>query len=134
MVRFEIPGKPVPKQRPRIVKGHAYTPRETLDFEKRVGWRYKAAGGTVHAGPVAITIAVWYEIPKSWSKAKKDETIGEPHTSKPDLDNIVKSILDGLNGTAWKDDAQVSIIRAGKRWWDRSPKTIVTVEEAKTCR
>lgn len=127
--RFEIPGKPVPKARPRVVNGHAYTPDKTKAFETLVAAKYKAAGGTVHDGPVSVTIAVWYQMPKSWPKYRKTEQKGLPHTSKPDLDNVIKSILDGLNGSAWEDDAQVSKVHAVKHWYDGEPVTIVIVEE-----
>lgn len=130
MIRFEIPGKPVPKARPRVVNGHAFTPEKTKDFEKLVATQYRAAGGTVHGGPVAVTIAAWYQMPKSWPKYRKAEQKGLPHTSKPDMDNVIKSILDGLNGVAWEDDAQVYKIHAVKHWYDGEPMTIVIVEGA----
>lgn len=37
-----------------------------------------------------------------------------PHSHKPDLDNLLKGVLDSLNQIAWQDDSQVSIVRAGK--------------------
>lgn len=129
MIRFEIPGKPVPKARPRVVHGHAFTPEKTKDFETLVAAKYKAAGGRIYDGPVAVTIAVWYQMPKSWPKYKRTDMKGLPHTSKPDMDNVIKSILDGLNGVAWEDDAQVCKITASKRWYDGEPMTIVIVEE-----
>ena len=129
MTRFEIPGRPVPKQRPRVVNGHAFTPEKTKDYERLVRLSYLNAGGQLHEGAVSVTIAVWYDMPKSWPKTKKVNTKGLPHISKPDLDNVIKSVLDGLNGTAWEDDAQVSKIRAGKHWYDGEPMTIVIVEE-----
>lgn len=29
------------------------------------------------------------------------------HTSKPDVDNLAKAVLDAMNGVLWKDDSQV---------------------------
>ena len=129
MIRFEIPGEPVSKARPRHGKGNTYTPKKTKDYERLVRLSYLNAGGQLHEGAVSVTIAVWYQVTKSWSKKKKAEMIGKPHTYRPDLDNVIKSVLDGLNGTAWEDDAQVSKIRAGKHWYDGEPMTIVIVEE-----
>ena len=37
-------------------------------------------------------------------------------TSKPDTDNIAKSILDSLNGIAYKDDKQVVDLRVRKQY------------------
>ena len=127
---FEIQGKPVPKQRPRVVNGHAFTPDKTKDFEHLVAVKYKQENGRKHAGPVAVSVTVWYEIPQSWTKKRKAETLLKPHTQKPDLDNVVKSILDGLTGVAWEDDAQVSRISASKYWNDKPTRTVVLVEEA----
>lgn len=129
MTKFEIPGRPVPKQRPRVVKGHAYTPKETLEFEKHVALRYKIAGGKMLKGPVTVEITAMYQVPKSWSKKKKEAAEEQPHTQKPDLDNIIKSVLDGLNGVAWEDDAQVSCVIADKMWITGPARTLVYVEE-----
>ena len=126
---FEIPGKPVPKQRPRVVNGHAFTPDKTKDFEALVAMQYKLANGKKLTGPVAVSVAVWYEIPQSWTKKRKAEELLKPHTQKPDLDNVVKSVLDGLTGVAWEDDAQVSRISASKYWYDKPTKTTVVIEE-----
>ena len=127
---FEIPGKPVPTQRVRVVKGHAYTPDKTKAFEELVGEKFKESHGKKLAGPVWISITVWYQIPPSWTKKRKEEELLKPHTQKPDLDNVVKSILDGLNGKAWADDAQVARITASKYWTDEPTRTVVIVEEA----
>lgn len=49
------------------------------------------------------------------------------HTSRPDVDNVVKALCDALNGIAWTDDAQVAEIRASKEWAPRA-NTSATVE------
>ena len=53
-------------------------------------------------------------IPKSWSKAKKEEMQGEFHQAKPDRDNIDKAILDAL----LKEDCMVASGTLEKRWDD----------------
>ena len=50
-----------------------------------------------------------------------------PHIQRPDLDNVVKAICDGLNGLAYVDDSQVSSIEARKIWGPLA-RTVVTVE------
>ena len=37
-------------------------------------------------------------------------------TKKPDIDNIAKIICDGLNGVAYKDDAQIIYLAVMKRY------------------
>lgn len=47
---------------------------------------------------------------------------------KPDIDNVVKIIMDALNGAAYKDDKQVVSVFASK-FYDDDPKVIVEVEQ-----
>lgn len=108
-MKFKVMGQPVPKSRPRFTKnGHAYTPKSTADYEKDVCTAYQttANGYTFTDKPLSIHIIAHLKRAKSNKK--------EFATSRPDIDNIVKSILDGLNGTAFKDDSQIVNINARK--------------------
>jgi Holliday junction resolvase RusA-like endonuclease len=71
------------------------------------------------------------EIPKSWPKVKKLEAEygAISHTSKPDLDNIVKCVADGLVHTLYADDKQIVAIKAQKRYChpERGPALYVSV-------
>lgn len=71
-VRFTVPGPPQGKARPRFTKGRAYTPKNTVIYEKLVRIRYQAAamGVIPTEGPVSVTILASYPIPKSANKAK----------------------------------------------------------------
>jgi crossover junction endodeoxyribonuclease RusA len=87
-----IPGRPVPKGRPRLgVRGRkafVYTPPATREYEKLVGWVAKSLGCRPVEGPVSVALSVYVK-------------------GRLDADNIAKSILDGLNGVAYEDDDQV---------------------------
>ena len=39
-------------------------------------------------------------------------------TTKPDLDNLIKSILDPLNGVFWRDDSIIIKLEATKSYGD----------------
>jgi len=60
-------------------------------------------------------------MPKSWSAKKKLEMNGQPHTQKPDLDNLIKALLDAIYG----DDSVVWSISAEKRWARRGKIEII---------
>jgi Holliday junction resolvase RusA-like endonuclease len=77
-------------------------------------WKCERYG--VSDKPIAVEITAFYLVPKSWSKKKQAATYaGEiKPTVKPDIDNIVKIVLDGLNGVAFTDDKQVIEIQAQK--------------------
>lgn len=91
-IKITIPGKPVPKERPRLGtrgrKAFIYTPPATKEYEKAVGWEAKAQGCQPMDGPVKVSLEVFVR-------------------GRMDVDNVAKSILDGLNGVAYEDDDQV---------------------------
>ena len=125
---FVIHGKPFAKQRPRMTRrGITYTPSETVSFENTV--RAVAAEKFLEPleGPVRVIIEAHFETPKSWPKAKTAALQGKPHIQRPDIDNIEKAILDGLNRIAFADDSQVCDMRTRKHW-GIAGRTIVTVE------
>jgi Holliday junction resolvase RusA-like endonuclease len=131
-VDFTIPGKPVAKQRPRKgAQGRFYTPARTMRFEQDVATAYLAAGGprrAIYCGPVDMHIALTRPRPTSWPKWKS--TVSNV-TARPDADNLAKSVIDGLNGVAYHDDAQVTYLSVSKEWGTQwSVKVTIETEEA----
>lgn len=119
-----VPGKVVGKGRPRFTKaGHAYTPKATVEFERRVRAVWIAAGHPMLTGPLAVRVTVVRPLPKSAPKSRD----GEWDTYRPDLDNVVKAVLDALNGVAYEDDAQVVMVTAVKSRRHRGETERVTV-------
>lgn len=133
-VTFEVPGRPVPKARPRVVKGHAYTPQKTADYENTVRWCYKAAAGGAApiSTPCTVEMVFRFPIPASARRKTKPDKIqpGDPYPYRGDLDNLCKAVLDALNGLAFTDDALVVGIAARKEYGD--PGAEVTITEVAT--
>lgn len=50
-------------------------------------------------------------MPKSWSKAKRERLNGQPHTTKADLDNLLKGLWDTL-----EEDSHIHHVEARKIW------------------
>ena len=131
---FDIDIPPVAKGRPRFSNAGSYvktyTPQKTKDHEELVGiltkqsWRKDPI-----KGPVALTLTFYRPIPKSWSKRRKlaAENGEERPVTKPDLDNYIKSCIDGMNGILFKDDSQIVCIHAHKRY-SFEPRISVTIE------
>lgn len=123
-----IPGRPFAKQRPRFSRksGRAYTPSETVSFERNVGLIAARHFPQPIEGPVRVIIRAYFAMPQSWSKKKRAEMLDKPHTQRPDIDNLQKSVLDGLNRIAFADDAQIAELTATK-YWAASDVTFVEV-------
>lgn len=129
---FTIYGQPVGKGRPQF-SGHAYTPTKTRQYEAKVRALFLSNFGMLPFKADArlrIKIHAWYQIPKSKPKHVQDAMRNELTlpTIKPDLDNVVKIIMDALNGIAYPDDKQVVEIHAVKRYCDQ-PGVVVMIEE-----
>ena len=133
--RFTVPGEPVGKGRPRVVRRggftQTYTPEKTASYENLVKLEFQRQGGhMLKDGPVYLSIMAWYGIPRSVSKRKREAMIGgliRP-TRKPDCDNVAKVIADALNGLAWHDDSQVVSLHVSKQYGE-APGVSVMMEE-----
>ena len=108
---FTVEHEPVGQPRHRVGtiggKSRLYLPSKhpVHGFKKAI----RMAFGKKIKVPNAIEIVVeaWFSRPKS----KTWKTRPMPsyrHIGKPDCDNVLKAVLDSLNGVAWVDDAQVS--------------------------
>jgi len=90
----------VSKKRPRVLRsGHAYTPKDTKLFETQFGNAVRCRFGRK---PVPDNVHVVIDFYLS------------PKRMRSDLDNLIKSVLDALNGVIWLDDRQVHGVFAFK--------------------
>jgi Holliday junction resolvase RusA-like endonuclease len=132
IVTFIIEGEPNGKGRHRTTKtGHTYTPQKTVLYENWVKTCYLSrVGEKTLTGPIRAHIEAYYTIPKSKSNKIKEQMrkhIIRP-VKKPDTDNVAKSVLDSLNGMAYKDDSQVVDLTVSKYYADNG-FVKVTLEE-----
>lgn len=72
---------------------------------------------------------ITFHMPISKNAAKNGKRTGDYHTYRPDVDNLVKGIMDVLNGVYWHDDSQVcSIVKVNKVYSDTPGIEIEIVE------
>lgn len=106
---------PKPKGRPRFTRqGRAYTPATTMKAEKSVAdalriETMKDGGMWPKEGPLSIEVGFALPVPPSWPKKKQQQARDGDifHVSRPDIDNMLKLVLDAANGVLWLDDAQL---------------------------
>ena len=136
-IAFEVPGLPVPKARARVTRaGITYTPRETLNYEAQVRVAYANAypGRQPFAAATALVLQLEAHFPLPAGAPKRlrrqmEAGTTTPMTQRPDLDNLVKTVLDALNRVAWADDGQVAEIMARKRRTVGVPRLRVCIAE-----
>ncbi len=124
-MEFIVEREPQGKARPRFSRksGTVYTPSKTAKYEKEIRQSFLAAGGKmIPAGSyVAVTVDAYFSIPKSYTKRKRlecEHNIKRPD-KKPDIDNVLKAVLDALNKVAYADDKQVIGIVC-RKWYSHS--------------
>lgn len=117
---FEVIGDIKGKARPRVntYTCKAYTPENTKDYEMLIKqyFKLKYPRYVPLENRVAVKIVAQFKIPKTATKKDKaliEEGLLSP-TKKPDIDNIIKIILDALNKMAFKDDNQITKIEVEK--------------------
>lgn len=142
-VTFLVPGEPVPQGSSRAVTNQRTGMTTIISDNPRLrAWRREVRGvaklyltaprGYPLSGPVELFLTFRVKAPQALRPAKRH--IVEPHVL-PDLDKLVRAIGDALSkdhgepGVAYKDDGQITRIRAEKVYAveDRDMGVIVTV-------
>jgi len=124
---------PIPQGRPRFTKnGKPYDPKRQEKDAVRLLLKAARAHTFFKKGtPLSVQLIFGMRIPKSWNQAKqkkaKDGKIR--HVSTPDVDNLVKFILDCCNGIIWDDDSHVWSLDA-KKIYSESPHIYIRVKSA----
>ena len=114
MISFFVYGRPIPQGSKNVINGHIlHTQGSALAV-----WRSSIALGARHAGALprdgAISIEMAFVMPKPRTVTRSHPTVA------PDLDKLVRAVLDGLTAIAYRDDAQVTYIHARKEYGERT--------------
>lgn len=131
---FEVPGKVIGKGRPRLnsYTGVVYTPTRTKDYESLVEQYFllKYPRFKILEGRIKVNIIAYFAIPKTTKKSEINEMLDNniSPTKKPDIDNIVKVVLDSMNKFAFKDDNQITKLEVEKKY-SIEDKICVKIEE-----
>lgn len=110
VIAFNIPIKPKAKGRPRAGRNGMYTDQATREYEDAIKQFYLDNNLPKFDGNVQITITFQKDHINVQIISVKEES-----KLRGDVDNYVKSLLDGLNGVAYDDDKQVVNLHAYKR-------------------
>ena len=114
MINIFYPVKPKSSPRQRVTKNVTYMPKDYTYWKNGLKLLAKTKIKNPLESDIYLKIDFFFEIPKSWSKTKKEQA--KWHNIKPDIDNLIKSVMDSFNGVVYKDDGQVVSIQARKQY------------------
>lgn len=135
MIKFTVWGEPIAQGRPRASTANGYVkmydPKKSREFKQYV--RLVASQHRPQellTGPLKMKVKVFKPTLKSFSQKKKAAAEkGEIRPiTKPDVDNYIKSVFDGLNQVIWKDDSQVVDLQVSK-FYSENPRIEVEIRE-----
>ena len=99
-----------------------YTPSRTAAWEDAacVSIMRQASGQKLRA-PLAVSIVAVFPRTKAQLACDRHGNVKAGadrlwHTKKPDADNVVKAVFDGMNGVVWRDDVQAVDLVVRKRY------------------
>ena len=113
-----------PKQRPRLGKHRIYTPSKTRNYETTIKHFAKLQHkGELFSGPLKVKVVFYVKRPKSVKRKYP--------AVKADIDNLIKSLFDGLNDAVWVDDALVVSLLCNKFYSEGKGYIEVEISELK---
>lgn len=122
-IHFTIRGEPMGK--PRQTRADVWKKRPcVMRYREWADSARAQAPANLPKSPWSVSIVAYLQIPPSWSNKRKGEMRGKFHQSKPDADNIIKSVLDAL----WEQDQSIAVCAITKFWEDgNGPRVEVKV-------
>ena len=129
-----IHGLPVAQPRTKATSrgkfAGVYTPKTADVWKACIIQAIRADEWVISEGPLDLTATFMLPRPKSHYRANGDLKKSAPimHTKKPDLDNLIKAVMDAMTQAGvWRDDSEVSTIRSSKRYASAPNKTGVRI-------
>ena len=136
-VRFVVPGPPkaLERNRHRIVRKKDggqfvanYLPAQSRAEQNAVRMfaAQAMAGRPPFEGPLEMRMTAFLPIPPSWSRKKQAAALAGTilPAGRPDVDNLVKLVLDGAQQIAMREDSQIVSMHVWKRYSD-TPRVCV---------
>ena len=109
---FFVTGKPVPQGSLKFINGHAIHVRAQDLALWRADIANAARKANVNKAEGAVEVALTFIMLKPKTVKRKEPFV------RPDLDKLIRAVLDGLTDVAYLDDQQVTHIQATKVYGD----------------
>lgn len=113
MINFFVDGQPIPQGSMKVINGYVIHSQGSAlaSWRSAIALSAKSAGAKPHLEPVEINLEFTMLRPRTVTRL-------EPSVA-PDLDKLIRAVLDGLTAIAYRDDGQVTSITASKSYGER---------------
>jgi Holliday junction resolvase RusA-like endonuclease len=117
-----VRGVPKAQPRPRMTtSGHVYNPDTATAWKELIQASFMQVRKQAITLPVHLKVSFFLPRPKRMADEEAHRSI--PHVHKPDVDNLLKAVMDSMTEAGvWKDDALVFATEAAK-WYAQGDKT-----------
>ena len=129
-MKYVLDGNPIPLARGRISCGRIYDSQKQHKLAYGILLQHQHNGKPLFDKPLHLEATFYFKIPLSQmnrmtsksSSNKRFKGEGVPHSIRPDLDNVVKFLLDCCNGVIYRDDCLVASMKIEKVY-SENPRT-----------
>lgn len=131
-INIEIKCDFVPASRPRVARFGTYIAEPYKTFKKEFYFFSKKElskyGEKFKGKPLSIDMTFYKQIPKSYTKKKKGECLKNGCTTRPDIDNYYKAILDSMDNIFYTDDSFVVELSGRKLYTEKDNYIIIDIK------
>lgn len=122
----------VPASRPRVARFGTYIaePYKTFknEFSKFVKNNLSKYGEKFKGNSLSVDMTFYKQIPKSYTKKKREECLKNGCTTRPDIDNYYKAILDSMDNVFYTDDSYIVELSGRKLYTDNDNYIILKIK------
>ncbi len=141
-LEFTVYGKPAQQGSKSAFVRNGRAIMFEANAKAKAEWRQQVVAVAMHAmngrslieGPVQLDIVFMFRRPKSHYGTGRNASLlkdsaPKDHVHTPDLDKLVRNVGDGLTGTVLRDDSQVCVLIANRRWTETVECAVVRITE-----
>lgn len=122
----------VPASRPRVARFGTYIAEPYKTFKKEFYFFSKnnlsKYGEKFKGKSLSIDMTFYKQIPKSYTKKKREECLKNGCTTRPDIDNYYKAILDSMDNIFYTDDSYVVELSGRKLYTEKENFIVIRIK------
>ena len=112
ILRIPPMAKPRMTQRDKIPALQSKQAQKYFTWKRELQWKLKQFGIKRIDNDGEVNCVFYIAMPQSWNSQKRKKMYATPHTQRPDIDNLIKALLDAV----YQEDCKIYSIKALKKW------------------